>query len=240
MSLIGQSSGRAMVARNFPALAPFKAQRMYTRRQRRLNKRQKMQVKRIVGQHIENKFIDTAASTLTGYTNAGSIGLFTMPANGNTVSARVGDRIEVTKIELNYSCVGYDTTNLFRVIVFKWNNDDSVYAPSVQSILLLADLVQDTAPLARYNWDNMKAGDFNICYDAVHSLSWNNAAASPGSNVIAKRIVLVGKKLHKKRLTLNNGAITGDGRYGIILVTDSGVAGHPKANYTARIHFKDA
>lgn len=225
--------------RGFYPRRTYRSKRTVHRKGAKLTYRQKRQVKQLIGRRLERKFIDTV-STLTGVTSTGTLLTMSSPAQGAGQSQRVGDSITVKSIDLNYSVVGYDATNMVRVILFKWKNDDAAYAPSVSSILTAAQLVQDTAPFAQFNWDNMKSGDFRICYDRVHSLSYNNAAASPGSAVQAVRKKIVGKRLHGGLVELTAGTTTGEGVYFLLVISDSAAIGHPKFNYSVRIEYTDA
>lgn len=227
--------------------ASTKAARVLVQSKRSFAQRKAMQAiarreaAKVFAASVEKKYVDTVLTTLTGVTYAGTIGLFAMPAAGADVNSRVGDKIRVTGIDFKYTVVGYDTTNLLRVILFKWNNDDGSYAPTVANILGSADLSTQGAPLARLNWDNQQAKDFEILYDKCHALSFNNTTAAPGSAVEVAQVKLWGKGLGSTpTIELNNGFTTGKGRYGVLYVSDSALAGHPKIAYTARIEFSDA
>lgn len=209
----------------------------FARRQRKLNRRQKKEVKNLIGRNIEKKQGDIV-SGLTGVTYSGTVTALAAPANGTAFNQRVGDRIHASMIELNYSVVGYDSTNLMRIIIFKWNNDDGQYSPISSSILQFISV--DYAPLSTYNYDNFKAKDFTICYDKTHALSFNDNAAVPGSQVITVRTKLFGKRLGNKNINFNTGATTGEGKYYLLAISDSAVAGHPKLNYDIRLTYSDA
>lgn len=209
------------------------------RRQRKLNRRQKKEVKSLIGRNLEKKFVE-GYQTSTGITYGGTLLNMNAPATGTGASGRIGDRIKVSSIELMYECIGYDTTNKIRVIIFKWTNDNAVYAPNVTSILSNTYTSTVDAPLAPYNWDNMKAGDFQVCYDKIHALSWNDNAAIPGSQTIVQKVKLVGKRLHNKHMNLNTGAVTGEGMYYILAISDSAIAGHPKFSFISRLIYTDA
>lgn len=183
---------------------------------------------------VEEKYIDTASSGISvDYT--GSLGLFTMPSAGTGPSGRVGDLIEVTRLEFKYSLVIADTTNLVRVVLFKWNNDDGSYSPAVNSIIASGDNTTAYAALFRYAWDNQKAGDFEILYDKCHQL------CNAGEQGQVHQVQLWGKGLGStSKIQLNSGATTGKGRYGLLYISDSAAVTHPTLIYTARLTYKDA
>lgn len=209
------------------------------RRGAKLNQRQKRQVKSLIGRRIETKFVDALKSS-TGIVSSGTLFNLNVPSSGTGISGRIGDRVTVRRIDFAYQVIGYDTTNQVRVIIFKWQNDNSVYAPSTITILDPAYTSTADCPLAPYNWDNFHAKDFAVCYDKVHSLSFNNTTAAPGSQSITVRGRVYGKKLHNKFMNLNTGAVTGDGIYYCLVVSDSGIAGHPKFNMISRMQYTDA
>lgn len=194
-----------------------------------------------LGRQIETKYCDTTASALTGVTYTGALIPFSPPAAGTGVNQRVGDKVTVKELQLKYEVVGYDTTNLLRVLIFKWNNDDSVYSPGVGSVFGAGDLATGYAPLSRYNWDNLKGKDFEILYDECHALSFNNTTAAPGSECHVKSVRLFGRRLGSVPvIQLNSGAVTGKGNYYVLVISDSAVAGHPKVAYTMRMLYTDA
>lgn len=196
------------------------------------------EAQKVVARAGEEKYVDTTA-TAGGVTYSGYLAEFTAPAGGATANTRVGDKITVKRIEFNYEVQGYDATNVMRVIVFKWNNDDGAYAPTVAGILDSGVVGGTNAPLAPYAWDNFKAGDFEILYDQQHSLSWG-APATAGAEVQTHRVKLWGRGLGSSAdIQLNAGAITGKGKYGVLVISDSSVSGHPKFAWHARLVFSD-
>jgi len=210
------------------------------RRGAKLNRRQKREVKTLIGRNIEKKFVE-GYQTSVGIVSSGSIYNMNVPAQGDTIQSRTGDKITVTAIDLRYECIGYDTSNKMRVIVFKWMEDNASIAPNVSAILSSTYTGTVDAPLAPYNYNNQKQRDFMICYDKTHALSWNSGAAAPGNSNVVRHVRIVGKKLHSKAIEFNAGAVqTGEGIYYILAISDSGVAGHPKFAFLSRTIFTDA
>lgn len=213
----------------------FSSQKLLQEAQRKeLIKIARKQALSVFSSHIEEKYIDTA-STGISVDYSGALGLFTMPSAGTGVSGRTGDEIQVTRLEFKYSLVVADATNLVRILLFKWNNDDGSYTPGVASILSSGDPTTAYAALSRYNWDNQKAGDFEILYDRCHQLTTN------GEQAQVHQVQLWGKGLgSSSKLQLNSGATTGKGRYGLLYISDSAAVSHPSLIYTCRISYKDA
>lgn len=193
---------------------------------------------KVLSHALEEKYVDTTA-TAGGVTYSGYLAEFTAPAGGATANTRVGDKITVKRIEFQYEVTGYDATNLMRVIIFKWNNDDGSYAPTITGILDAGVVGGTNAPIAPYTWDNFKAKDFEILYDTCHALSWG-APATSGAETQVHRVKLWGKGLGSSAdIQLNAGATTGKGKYGVLVISDSSVAGHPKFAWHARLVFSD-
>lgn len=196
------------------------------------------EAQKVVARAGEEKYVDTTA-TAGGVTYSGYLAEFTAPSGGATANTRVGDKITVKRIEFQYEVIGYDGTDVMRVIIFKWNNDDGSYAPTVTGILDSGVVGGTNAPIAPYTWDNFKAKDFEILYDQVHSLSWG-APATSGTEVQTHRVKLFGRGLGSSAdIQLNAGATTGKGKYGVLVISDSAVAGHPKFAWHARLVFTD-
>lgn len=183
---------------------------------------------------VEEKYIDTASTGISvDYT--GSLGLFTMPSAGTGVSGRVGDVITITRLEFKYSIVIADTTNLVRVVLFKWNNDDASFTPGVTDIIQGGDNTTAYAALFRYSWDHSRAKDFEILYDKCHQLT------SQGEQAQVHQVQLWGKGLgSNSKIQLNSGATTGLGRYGLLYISDSAAVSHPTLIYTCRLTYTDA
>lgn len=188
----------------------------------------------VFSSHVEEKFLDTTSAALS-VDYSGGIGLFTMPSAGTSSSNRVGDEITITKLDFKYNIIVADTTNLVRVVIFKWNNDDGQYSPIVGSIVASGYTAQGFSALFNYNWDNLKAGDFEILYDKCHQLCTN------GEQGQVHTVQLWGRGLGSTpKIQLNSGATTGKGRYGLLYISDSAAVSHPSIAYSCRLTFKDA
>lgn len=194
------------------------------------------QVDRAISRRAEEKFIDTLQAS-AGVTNLGTLLAIASPAVGNTVNTRIGDSIITKRLEVQYNVTGYDVTNIMRVILFQWHNDDGLNAPAIGDIISAADVGTPLAPLGRLNWDQWKAKDFTVIMDNVHTLRWNNTTAAPGSDsqTVRKNI----EKGFTKRIQLNAAAVTGFGNFYLLFISDSAVAGHPKFECTIRHVYTD-
>lgn len=210
------------------------------RRYRKLNRKQKREVKTLIHNQIDKGYVDTTTLPTVGVTYSGSITKIDVPGQGDAINQRSKNRITVTSITGFVEAIGYDPSNLMRVIIFKWMNDTAGFPPALTDVLQATLIGTSAAPLSHYNYDNMRQSDFKICYDRLFSLGPNAAGAAPGDNVKSARIKLTGKKLHGGQVNLNNAAVTGEGIYYYILLSDSAVAGHPGCGVSLRLQYEDA
>lgn len=217
---------------------PVGRKKFYGRK--KLTKPQIREVKSLITRKLEVKYIDCLNMTLTGIQNTGTITALTYPAQGISQAQRIGDGITIKSLRIRYTVVGYDSTNTLRIIVFKWMNDNAVYPPTVAAIVDNGWLVQDTAPLADFNFSGLKQRDFKICYNRIHTLPYGNTTSGPGNSVHVGYINLYGKKLHNGKLQFTTAAQTGVGIYYMLAISDSGIAGHPKVNYVGRMTYTDS
>jgi hypothetical protein len=89
--------------------------------------------------------------------------LSTIP-QGTSDSNRIGDQVEVFKVSI-IGCAtnsSADLTNTIRLILFRWEQDDSSAAPAA-----VTDILQTASPYSPYNRDNLRARKFIVLYDKV-------------------------------------------------------------------------
>jgi len=83
---------------------------------------------------------------------------------GSTVSTREGDRIEPTKLIVNFD-LHYPTINdaVFRLIIFQWKPDNSIDVPSAAKILSITGTIY--AHLSPYVQTSTLRSKFKVLYD---------------------------------------------------------------------------
>lgn len=145
-------------------------------RGRKLNKRQKMQVKRIVGADIETKYSYSVTSP-TAVSNTVFVGLLHSIPQGVTDVDRVGDRLKWGyKGHFKAQVAAGDSYNTVRLIIFQWKPNTPIVSaattPLASSILLVGPSGSiDT--LSLYNHDQRQL--YHILYDKNHTMVGNAA-----------------------------------------------------------------
>jgi len=201
--------------------------RRRTLRGAKLNLRQKRQVKRLIGSRTEDKIVDNGG-IIASPDAGGTVGLLPLPSEGTGSYQRVGDEILLKKLMFTFSWAVADTTNLCRLIMFRWDDNNAITAP------IRADVMANTGPLAFYNDTNIENGRVKILYDKTIALSTQGPAA------YVRRGSVYGTKLGKKKLVFNPTAITAKGAIYYLAITDSIAASHPSLGLTTRLHYTDA
>lgn len=216
--------------------------------QRKLNKTQKNEVKRMLSNKLEHKFVDS----LMPYTQMDRIGNFTRISyngvggaeiiRGTGENQRVGDRIKPVELELRFSSyysaslVTADSTHTVRVIVFRWNEDIAGGVPTSGSVLQYTSsgvgaYEQITSP---YNHASKQQKDFTIIMDKRYSLG--GASSTFGFH---KKFKLKGNL----DFTLNSDALGGTGHYYVFVSADDATGAHTPSvfvQYHARFIYVDA
>lgn len=88
------------------------------------------------------------------------------------LNSRVGDKITLRSLRMRGNLVIGDTTNIMRLVLFLWNEDSSVCAPSAASIL--DDTTSASTQLYcdfNKDGDNVKNKKFHVLYDKRFTLS---------------------------------------------------------------------
>lgn len=201
---------------------------------RKLNDRQKTQVKRLIGTRQETKFY---SSTLVSAAVSSSATLYdvTNPGQGDTDQTRDGDRLYAKKlyVRMSLTVATGDVTNLVRIIWFQWFPSTTTLAPTVSDILLLgpsgaADVY------SHYSHDRRQM--FSILYDKVFTLSGSATIVTTSSQ---KRMTYI---LHPKRkqMQFDNGASTGTNHIWLMTISDSSAVSHPQIVSAQKFMFTDS
>lgn len=123
---------------------------------------------------------------------------------------RVGDQISLKNLVMRSEMIYQDPTNIIRVIIFKWFEDN---VPIASSILEQTSTLNNR-PLAPTVWT--KRSQFRVLYDNTFGLSQD------GQPVIVEKIFL--KNLGKLHFDLSSSSYTKGGIY-MYIVSDSQVSG---------------
>lgn len=197
-------------------------------RGRGLTKHQRIQVKRLVTRQQEIKAIDTGV--LQSPTAAGLCQVLTMPPQGDSLSTRDGDEIVIKKLQFRLNIIIADTTNIVRLIVFRWADDNTLAAniPTPNQVL------QSLNVASFYNYTTHRDGQVQVMYDRTWALS------SAGVQDRFVKGSIYGKKLGKKKIVFDAAVITGNDQIYYLLISDSVGAPHPSVGGVFRMTYTDS
>lgn len=151
--------------------------RRYGLRSRKLNKTQVKQVKRIISKKSEPKHFDASlAATQVDRAGVGPTVMSNIP-QGSAQGQRAGDELQTSVLEFNFDAYFTNGATLaghaIRCIIFRWNVDTSLAAPSLGSIIQgIGSINEINSP---YDWNAKRQGDFTILYDKVFGLFQGNS-----------------------------------------------------------------
>jgi len=184
------------------------------------------QVKSLVKQEInsvqEKRSFDTGVGT--SFDNTGSLTKLTTIPQGDTDSSRQGDHVKLHSIRMAGSCSYADTTNAIRLIILRWNQDDSSSAPVV------GDILQTSSPYSPVNRDNERAKKFDILSDELYGV----ANVGPGVAVWKWEMKL------RSQIAFQSGATTGTGHLYAYIISDSSASTHPSVAFILRTYYTDS
>lgn len=202
--------------------------------QKKLNKREISQVKRIVGLRTEDKYYDQIQDAISLVNTGLILGGLVIPVQGTGVKQRVGDSIMMKSLRVKYNIVAGDQNNAVRVMLVQWHDTNSINAPSLSKI---AENTIDNLPFFNYNYTNYSQNVFRVLYDKIHVVGTSGGGLP---YALTRTIFLTGKKLGRKKIDFNPGVVTGDDQYYFIVAGDSGGVPHPNISYTSRAVYTDA
>lgn len=205
---------------------PRKPTSMYLKKNKdRQQDNQIKQLKRAVNENIN--FINDYVSPV-GVDDAGTIGSFTVPVNGNTDATRLGDKIRYKSLWLNWSASAGDATNLFRMIIFKWKENTAVATPTVGDILQQHSATPSGPNLVLSNYvsSDAKRKKFKVIYDKTVTLT------TSGTNQVV-RLSKTFKESQLGSFDFNGTASTGIGKLYFFMISDSGAVAHPQVKFNA-------
>jgi len=133
--------------------------------------------------------------------------------------------VKLIKFEFRGSVAFADTTNVLRLIIFRWNQDDSSAAPSS-----VGDIFQSVSPYSPYNRDNERAHKFDIVVDHLFGV----ANVGPG----IENLVLI--KQMKSAIAFQATATTGTGHLYYAVLSDSSGVPHVGLQFITRVYYTDS
>jgi hypothetical protein len=147
-------------------------------------------------------------------------GLSGIPA-GVTNGQRVGTSVDIERILLNGQWVIGDTTQIVRVLVFKWNVDNTSDTPQSSEIFDFAN--DPLAPMVQF-----KPKRFKMLFDHI----WTMDTYHP------TELVRIDIKVKIKQ-TFDIGVNTGINNVYLALISDSGAVPNPTFTWDSQVWYTD-
>lgn len=184
------------------------------------------QIKQLVKNEIKSnqelRSFDTGVATT--FDNTGSLVKLTTIPQGDTDSSRQGDHVKLHSIRMKGAVTYSDTTNTFRLIILRWNQDDSSSAPVV------GDITQSLTPYSPIHRDNERAKKFDVISDELLGV----ANVGPGI------VTFNWEKQMKSIIAFQATATTGTGHLYAYIISDSAGLPHPSMSFVFRSYYTDS
>ncbi len=191
------------------------------------DKKQDAKIRRIQSA-IESKQ-SPAVLTPTNITSTASIFILNGVAQGTTSQTRIGDKIRMTSLAINYAWRRSDDPQLCRVAI--------VYDKQVNTTLLLETELWETLanPLSMREWDNRKR--FRVLHDKIYTFD------SAFRDTLVKKLYLKIPAKYSRVQYTGTGSLVGNiisGGLFVVLISDSGASAHPTFQFVSRLNFLDS
>jgi len=182
-------------------------------------------VKSILGQGLQKKYVNVASVT-QAFTSSLSNDHCATPI-GTTEQQRIGNRIHVKHFSLRFQVILGDTTQIVRLLVFRWRPDTGSDAPS------LSEIVTDTGSntrsvLAPFLMQNPSR--FDILVDRLYSMDAYH-------QTFVDRVEL---PLNFYASYTSNGVNTGQNHIFTFWMSDSTALPNPTVSFESQLVFEDA
>lgn len=151
-------------------------------------------------------------------------------SQGVAIDERVGDIVKLLKLHIIYETIIGDTTNLVRVIVIMWKQDDIDCVPQ------LVDIFEDPLverPLNEFDFQN-KPNEFAVLYDKIHVMNAGSGQSRIGF------INLGVKQLPGNTTYENLTGSQGTNKLYLLAFSDSSATPHPTFKAQGRLEFTNA
>ncbi len=166
-------------------------------------------------------------STNTTVDSSGTIFALFQPPVGDVDTSRDGDQVDLTSGEFRFAIGGADSTNLVRIILFKWEQST---VPVPADIINPGYLSGTTAPLAPLNWD--RKAQVKVYYDQLFSL-----VLATDTQLVARTVQYtpVGKPQW-----IQSSTTVGTNQIFCLAISDSSSGVHPAFEFGSVIGFTDS
>jgi len=208
---------------------PYKKYYKKSKKSKNVSKPMQKAIQKVVNRSLskeqEEKYQVFYLATNVDY--SGAIVDVTAISQGDTDTTRDGDEIMPKSLNIRGTFVNADSTNAYRLIVFRYKNDTSLTGnPAMTNILNLTASV--TAPFQSYYHDARKT--YNILHDSMYVTDTNNSIRKFNLHI----------PLARKSVNYINGATTGINKIYVGVISDSAASTHPAVSLVAEIRYTDS
>lgn len=196
----------------------------------RVSKANYKAIKQVIAQSAEKKyFIDSAGPTSVSNTGQ-SFTLCDVP-QGDGQSERLGNRVNLKQLLVNWNMAGGDNYQMFRLMVIQQTDTT---APGLTNIFSNANTA--LAPLSQYVNDQIS--NIRVLYDSGAISQYGSGSSFNKSGKI--RINFATKKNAMKSVNYEADAnVDGPGAVRLYVISDSGTATHPNFGYVSKLLYTD-
>lgn len=182
--------------------------------------KERARIERTILDLHEPKFMIDAQYTNAECANDLVLARIDMPAQGDSISDRDGDKIFVDWIKIRgvLTKQADDGTSHVRIVVFRWFMDDAVSVPVIGDVLDTAGWGAALAEIAPYSQQLSKDERFQVLADKTVRLD-----QQPGASVLTIRNFKLHIRLNAV-FNFNAAAITGNGNVYMMAVTNQAAA----------------
>lgn len=185
------------------------------------------QVKAVLKKDVELKAYTARPFSASSISTAATIVKISGIVRANDNVSRDGNQVSVTRVDLQGFADVADDSNLVRIIVFQWRDDDISYTP------VAADILQNAASFYdMYNFTNRHR--FTVLWDRTFNVDSTDPAKPFKRSIYGKKLA---KVLEYSGAT--DSSITGKHQIYVLAVSDSGAIAHPTLDMMTRVYFKD-
>jgi hypothetical protein len=221
------NSGYVFTSRNFPEYCPvdltmYKPNKSKSKTNNNASIDSKIQrsIDKTLKAKAEHKSFDAGFNSTVS--SAGTIFKLTTIPQDDSDSGRDGDQLLIYKVQAKIAYIGADATQTFRMIFFRWNQDDTT--PPVGG-----DLLQTITPYSPLNRDNERAKKFSIIEDYLVGTS------NTGINIHTHSC----DKKYTSKIAFQAASTTGTGHLYAYMLSDSLAVTHPTIAYVFRTYYYD-
>lgn len=194
---------------------------------RKLNTRQKKQVKRLIGNRQETKYFTKSYTNVTIDFN-GLLHDLSNVSQGDGDSERDGDKIYLKMVHIRGYCQvsSASTYNVIRFLLVQWKPNS---IPSVSDIL--QNIGTANAPNSFINWDKRQM--FRVLKD------WRQIVLGTDRQAAMFNVKITSKKI-LKQLQFVSGGTTCTNMVYLLAISDDGLTSFPAFTYYSRVTYTDS